>query len=282
MFELKKIVSALLMPLPALLIIGLFGLMLLWFTRHRGLASGFIAFAFLGIFLVSFQPIATSLLRPLERENNPFVPSGQSVDFVMVLGSGHVIDHAMPITSELSRTALMRLAEGIRIHRLYPDSKLILSGYGGGSEISHARMMAKVALALGVSKKDILLLETAKDTWEEAFQAATVVGNQKLVLVTSASHMTRALQEFRQAGMEPTPAPTNFLASNKIKQPWERYKPQAKYLEQTERYWHERLGLWWQQLRELLGAPKAAPEHKPDPDSNVSTPLVSDSITAAA
>ena len=282
MFELKKIVSALLMPLPALLIIGVFGLMLLWFTRQKGLASVFIAFAFLGIFLVSFQPIATSLLRPLERENNAFVPSNQSVDFVMVLGSGHVIDHAMPITSELSRTALMRLAEGIRIHRLYPGSKLILSGYGGGTEISHARMMAKVALALGVNKNDILLLETAKDTWEEAFQAATVVGNHKLVLVTSASHMTRALTEFRQAGMEPTPAPTNFLASNKIKQPWERYKPQAKYLEQTERYWHETMGQWWQQLREMLGKPKAVPEHQPAPDSNVSTPLSFDAATIAA
>ncbi len=125
------------------------GLLLLWFTRRKGLASFFIAFAFLGIFLVSFQPIATSLLRPLERENNPYVPSSTTVSFVMVLGSGHVIDQAMPITSELSRTSLMRLAEGMRIHRMFPGSKLILSGYGGGSSISQARMMAKVALALG-------------------------------------------------------------------------------------------------------------------------------------
>lgn len=255
MFELKKIISALLMPLPALLLLGGFGLVLLWFTRRKGLASGCIAFAFLGIFLVSFQPIATSLLRPLERENEPFIPTAETVDFVMVLGSGHVIDHAMPITSELSRTSLMRLAEGLRIHQLYPESKLILSGYGGGQEISQARMMAKVALALGAKKNDILLLETARDTWEEAFQAASVVGDKKLVLVTSASHMTRALYEFDQAGLNPTPAPTNFLASNKIKQPWERYQPKAKYLEQTERYWHETLGQWWQNLRDLLAAP---------------------------
>ncbi|MGF1714321.1 envelope biogenesis factor ElyC [Photobacterium chitinilyticum] len=272
MFELKKIVSALLMPLPALLIIGFMGLLLLWFTRRKGLASFFIAFAFLGIFLVSFQPIATSLLRPLERENNPYVPSSTTVNFVMVLGSGHVIDHAMPITSELSRTSLMRLAEGMRIHRMFPGSKLILSGYGGGSSISQARMMAKVALALGANKSDILLLETAKDTWEEAFQAASVVGDDKLVLVTSASHMTRALNEFKQAGLTPIPAPTNFLASNKIKQPWERYKPQAKYLEQTERYWHETLGQWWQRLRNLLGEPKQAPQ-QPESTTKISTEL---------
>ena len=39
MFELKKIVSAFLMPLPAMLMLGLFGLLLLWFTRRKGLAS---------------------------------------------------------------------------------------------------------------------------------------------------------------------------------------------------------------------------------------------------
>ncbi|KLV04786.1 membrane protein [Photobacterium aquae] len=252
MFELKKIVSAFLMPLPALLMLGLFGLLLLWFTRRKGLASLFISFAFLGIFLVSFQPVATSLLRPLEKAYPPYVPSGKIVEYVMVLGSGHVIDDAMPITSQLSRTAMVRLTEGIRIHRFFPGSKLILSGYGGGSDISQARMMAKVALALGVHKNDILLLETARDTNEEAFQAKSVVGQSKLVVVTSASHMKRAIQEFNSVGLNPTPAPTNFLASNKIKEPWDRYRPSAKYLEQTERYWHEKMGHWWHQLRDLL------------------------------
>ncbi len=78
-------------------------------------------------------------------------------------------------TSELTRAALMRLTEGLRISRMYPGSKLILSGYAGGREVSHARMMARVALALGVPKTDIILLETAKDTSEEARQAAAFV-----------------------------------------------------------------------------------------------------------
>ncbi|WP_064602928.1 envelope biogenesis factor ElyC [Photobacterium sp. J15] len=268
MFELKKIVSALLMPLPTLLILGFIGLLILWFTRRKGLASTFITFSLLGIFLVSFQPIATSLLRPIERENEPFVPSGEAIQYVMVLGSGHVIDHAMPMTSELSRTSLMRLSEGIRIQRMYPESRLILSGYDGGTGVSHARMMAKVALALGVNKNNILLLETAKDTWEEAFQAASVVGKQKMVLVTSASHMTRALYEFDQAGLAPIPAPTNFLASNKIKQPWIRYSPKAQYLEQTERYWYETLGRWWQRLRDALAGSEPVTEEPATSDTN--------------
>ena len=252
MFELKKLIATLLMPLPALLIIGVIGLLVLWFSRKTKLASGIIAFSFLGIFAVSFQPVSTSLLRPLEQEHRAFVGSSKPIDFIMVLGNGHVIDKTFPITSELSRTALMRLAEGIRIYRMYPGSKMILSGYSGGTTISHARMLAKVALALGVSKSDILLLETAKDTWEEARQAAVFVKQKELVLVTSASHMKRALNEFHSAGLKPYPAPTNYLAQDEVHQFWNKYMPKAIYLEQTERYWHETLGRLWQALRDWV------------------------------
>ena len=150
MFELKKVMSALLMPLPALLIIGLLGLALISFTTKRKTGCFVVLFSFVGIFLVAFQPVSTKLLMPLEREYKAFLPVSGTVDYVMVLGNGHVVDDEIPPTSQLSRTALMRLTEGIRILRMYPGAKLILSGYAGGSEISHARMMANVALSLGV------------------------------------------------------------------------------------------------------------------------------------
>lgn len=250
MFELKKVVSSLLMPLPALLIIGLLGLMLIMFTRKQKTGCFVVLFSFIGIFLIAFQPVSSRLLMPLERQYSAFFPVDEPIDYVMVLGSGHVVDDKIPPTSELSRTGLMRLSEGIRILRIYPGAKLILSGYAAGSEVSNARMMAKVALALGVSKSDIILLETAKDTWEEARQAAAFVTNKKLVVVTSASHMKRALNEFHSAGLKPYAAPTNYLAQENISEIWEKYTPKGKYLEQTERYWHETLGQIWQTLRD--------------------------------
>ena len=250
MFELKKVVSSLLMPLPAMLIIGFIGLMLIMFTRKQKTGCFVVLFSFIGMFLISFQPVASRLLMPIERQYSGFLPVDKSIDYVMVLGSGHVVDDSIPPTSELSRTGLMRLTEGIRILRIYPGSKLILSGYAGGSDVSNARMMAKVALALGVSKSDIILLETARDTWEEARQAAAFVKRKDVVLVTSASHMQRALNEFHSAGLTPYPAPTNYLAQDEIHQFWSKYTPKAIYLEQTERYWHEMLGRIWQSLRD--------------------------------
>nr|QIH42097.1 envelope biogenesis factor ElyC [Vibrio ziniensis] len=252
MFELKKIVSSFLMPLPALLIVGFIGLMLIMFTAKRKTGSLIVLFSLTSLFLISFQPISTSLLMPLERQYPAFLPVERNIDYVMVLGNGHVVDGYIPPTSELSRAALMRLTEGIRIARMYPGSKLILSGYAGGSEFSHARMLARVALALGVAKSDIVLLETAKDTWEEARQAAAFVQSKKLVLVTSASHMERAIKEFNSAGLNPIPAPTNFLAQANITQPWDKYTPQARYLEQTERFWYESLGQLWQKMRDYV------------------------------
>ena len=241
------------MPLPFFLLIGVFGLILLWGTHRYKWAATFLTLSLLGIFLSAFQPVATHLLAPLENQYKGYIANpAKPIRYVMVLGSGHIINPDIPITSELSRTALMRMAEGIRIHRLWPTSKLIFSGYDGGTSISQARITAQVAIALGVSKSDIILLETPKDTEQEAQQAAKLLkgDSQGLVLVTSASHMPRAMTYFHNVGLNPIPAPTNFMAVSGISEPWQKYTPKAQYLEETQLFWHEQLGTWWQQLKD--------------------------------
>lgn len=240
------------MPLPGLLLIGFIGLFILWFSKRKGFASFLLTLSLVGIFLLSFQPITTPLLKSTERMYPSFIAPDVPVEYVLVLGNGHVVDDEISPISELSRAAVMRLTEGIRIYRMYPGAKLILSGYSGGTTVSHARMMARVALSLGVNKSDILLLENARDTHEEAIQTLNSVGKSNLVLVTSASHMPRAMEEFHNLGLKPTPAPTNYLAHSEIKQPWEKYAPKAKYLEQSERFWYEQMGRWFMDLKNLL------------------------------
>lgn len=105
MFELKKVMSALLMPLPALLLIGLLGLALISFTTKRKTGCFVVLFSFVGLFLVAFQPVSTKLLMPLEREHKAFLPVSGTIDYVMVLGNGHVVDDEIPPTSQLSRAA---------------------------------------------------------------------------------------------------------------------------------------------------------------------------------
>ncbi|CED57409.1 putative membrane protein [Aliivibrio wodanis] len=263
MFELKKFVSSMLMPLPGLLLIGFIGLFILWFSKRKGFASFLLTLSLVGLFVLSFQPVTTPLLKSTERIYPSFIAPDVPVEYVLVLGNGHVVDDNISPISELSRAAVMRLTEGIRIYRMYPGAKLILSGYSVGTTVSHARMMARVALSLGVNKSDILLLENARDTHEEAIQTLNAVNKSNLVLVTSASHMPRAMEEFHQLGLKPTPAPTNYLAHSEIKQPWEKYAPKAKYLEQSERYWYEQMGRWFMQLKDLLMAQEQQAQDTP-------------------
>lgn len=66
MFELKKIISSLLMPLPAMLILGFVGLMLIMFTAKRKTGCMIVLLSLTTLFLISFQPFATRVLMPLE------------------------------------------------------------------------------------------------------------------------------------------------------------------------------------------------------------------------
>ncbi|MFY4765197.1 ElyC/SanA/YdcF family protein, partial [Aliarcobacter butzleri] len=54
-----------------------------------------------------------------------------------------------------------------------------------------------------------ITLDTPKDTKEEAIEAKKTVGNQKLILVTTASHMKRAVMLFEKEDLNIIPSPTN-------------------------------------------------------------------------
>ena len=93
--------------------------------------------------MVLFRSFISSLVAPLtifwmfllslERSYPPLTDLNSlsnDIDVhIMVLGSGHTSDPALPANNQLSHNALGRLAEGIRLHRLLPGSKLITSGW---------------------------------------------------------------------------------------------------------------------------------------------------------
>lgn len=128
---------------------------------------------------------------------------------ILVLGSGDTQEPDLTPNDQLSETALQRLIEGIRIHRMLPGSILILSGYGGAASTSHAQTMAQTAISLGVDKEHIILQEQPKNTREEVSAYLSRFGTTRPpVLVTSASHMPRAMYLFNSCGISPYPAPT--------------------------------------------------------------------------
>lgn len=249
MFFIKKIMGAWLMPLPLLLTFIVFSVLLYRFSRFKRSGVILASCSFITILLLSLDPVSARLAATLESQYPSY--AHQKVDFIHVLGNGHTSVDDLPITSQLTPAALTRTVEGVRIFKLNPTAKLIFSGYSGGDKHSNARMNANMAIALGVPKDAIILLEEPRDTIEEAVESKAIVGEKSLALVTSATHMPRAMKIFSQQGLTPYPAPTAHVSKiSNGSMPLYHYFPRAQHLAVTERVAHEWLGLAWLSLKQ--------------------------------
>lgn len=248
-FMLKKWLGLLLMPLPFCSLLTLCGLMLLWCTKWQKMGKLLISIATVLLITLSVRPVSQILIRPLEQQYPPF-PENQHVDFIIVLGHGHISDPSIPLSSQLTEAAAARIAEALRIKQLNPQAHMIFSGSIAGDPVSGAEMYARVAAANGVSRQDMSLIENARDTEEEIRQDSQLIGTHVTALVTSASHMPRAMQLFKSSHANIIPAPTQYvgrIAQEKI--PLYGYLPSGRYLMYSEMALHEWIGRLWNSVR---------------------------------
>ena len=247
LFLLKKILGDLLMPVPIALLLLFWALLLLLRSKTRWLGIIVVFFVTALLFVSSYAPLSNQLISGLENQIPRYQPQESPADYIAVLGSWHQSVKGQPVTSELSPTAIVRLAEGVRIYRLNPGSKLIFTGFHGVIEdpVSYPEKLRELAIALGIPEQDIIIFNGPRDTIEEAEVIADNFPGKSLVLVTTAVHMPRALLLFHQVGLDPIPAPTEHL--NKPFKSWWTF-PTAKALAQTEYWAHEQLGLLWVKL----------------------------------
>jgi uncharacterized SAM-binding protein YcdF (DUF218 family) len=192
-----------------------------------------------------------TLLYKLESTYPTLQKPPSNIHYIYILGGGHNSNKNLPITSNISPSSVVRFDEGLRLYKMLPNVKLILSGYGGlYCDIPHAIMLQKLALALGVKSDDIILAPKPKDTKEEAIKAREIIGDKPFILVTSASHMPRAMRVFASINLYPIPAPTNHLANIKYIHKYDIFSSTALY--KATILWHEYLGIIWHKLITII------------------------------
>ena len=269
-FELKKIISDFLLPLPFFLTLGFLGLLRITFIGRGFFSLLAILTSFVGIFLAAFAPISDNLMHSLE--NKHFAKKNfpkETFLYIIVLGGGSHEYEGLSALENLSNSSLRRLLEGVRLYKEYPGSRMVFSGYAGSNERTMAEMYSAAAQSLGVIREDIDLLEKPRDTAEEAEELKILIDEKKraqiekakkekeevevkeftYVLVTSAYHMDRALLEFKKQGLNPTPIATGYGFIPKTEETWRYYVPRGRHIKTTEHFWHETLGSLWQKIR---------------------------------
>jgi uncharacterized SAM-binding protein YcdF (DUF218 family) len=257
MFLIKKLVGAFLLPLPFSSLLLLVGLLFLWFTKRQRLGKVVTSIGVLILFVFSSSTVSNLLLRPLERSYPPVLaspeqiglPGQPTIKWIVVLGAGDNYTPALPFTTQLGDASLARIVEAIRLHRELPDSKLVVSEGTTYENMSVAEVMARAAQTLGVAEQDIVLEKQARDTEGSARFVQSIVGTDRFILVTSASHMKRAQALFRKLGMDPIAAPTDYESLNNLIPGVTDFLPNSSGARKADLALHEYIGLVWARLR---------------------------------
>lgn len=206
LFALRVVLRAWLLPPGSLIVLALLGLALArrWPRIGRGLAVG----SLLTLLALSLPIVADPLTRALLRYPPLEPAAARDAQAIVVLSGGTRKGPPGAQADELTPVTLERLAYGARLSRV-TGLPLLLSG----GVVTHGEPEAVV---LGrVLERDFGVqarwLETrSRNTTENALESAALLrsaGVRHVLLVTSATHMVRAMQAFDGTGLAVIAAP---------------------------------------------------------------------------
>jgi uncharacterized SAM-binding protein YcdF (DUF218 family) len=240
---LKKILTILIFP------ISLFEIICFWFIYHliRNTVTRKIKIIFISSFvffiIITMQPFSSIFINSLENDYECLLDSNKikSAEYIIILGGGYSDDANMPASSQLSLSSTARLVEGMRLKKINPSAKIIFSGGTQFNENNtQANLLYNAYLSLVNDTGKNILSEQAHNTKSEADEAYKIIGKRKLILVTTASHMPRAVYLFNKMGCNVIAAPCDFTVKNLEYYP---SFPNGMSIKQTEIAIHEYLAI---------------------------------------
>ena len=247
-FYLRKFVGILLTPSLFLAISIVVGTLLQFSPprRRKGrrlLAAGVLALSMISLGL-PFEPVG----RWLEGRHPAILVPEEALElagvrWIVVLGGGHHSGEHLPPSSLPDNASVYRILEGLRLYQAIPESRIIFSGYRAAEPSSDASVNARLARALGVDPERIDLEESPRTTAEEAERVRARVGDDPVVLVTTAIHMPRAVRIFEELGLTVVPSPTGHRAQARRSSIEDWIVPSPTRVAYADAVMHELLGL---------------------------------------
>lgn len=203
-------------PSNAILLLLFAGMVMLWsrwarLGRRLVLASAFLLFA------TGLTPLGHMLILPLEeRFSRTELSGGAAPEGIVVLGGAQDMSIHDARGAITVNEAAERLIEAVLLARRFPDAKILFTG--GSSALFEKRMSeaegaAALFMKLGVARERLLLETAAKNTFQNAqysLDMARPRPGSRWLLITSASHMPRAMGSFRKVGFAIEPWPVDY------------------------------------------------------------------------
>jgi len=163
---------------------------------------------------------------------------------LVVLSAGiRTADPSLAPRERLDSASTQRVITAARLWVEHPVGLFLVSG----TPPRQTEGMVDLATALGVPQGRIVVEGRSRNTRENAAFSAEILrsrGVETVVLVTSASHLRRAVRDFAAAGIPVIPAAADY--SGPFGAEVASFLPSAGALERSQRCLHELLGyLFW-------------------------------------
>jgi uncharacterized SAM-binding protein YcdF (DUF218 family) len=202
--------------------------------RRRKTASRILgSLAALVLLAFSTEPVANALYGWVEAGASRTYRDGETYDAVIVLGGGVDPDATAASGETEFNGAPERALRGWELVRAGKARFLLLSAGLLDPEpgaVPESAILARQLKAWGLDPAQLVEEPRSRNTRENATESARIVadrGWKKLLLVTSAAHMPRALGCFRAVGLDPDTLPVDHRHS---KGPWRSFAPRAVHL----------------------------------------------------
>ena len=209
MFLLKKILTALVLPPAGPLLLAALGLLLI---RRRPRLGRTLAWSGLVLLWLLATPAVTKPMLAAIEDIPPLDPArAKSAQAIVVLGGGSYFAAPEYGGDTVSRWSLERIRHAARLQRETGLPLLVTGGAPLGGVAEGRSMQAALEKDFGVKVRWVE--EASADTRENARLSAPLLreaGIRRVLLVTHAWHMQRALGEFSAAGLEAVAAPTGY------------------------------------------------------------------------
>lgn len=250
-FYLVKIIQTLLMPPALMLLIMLAGLILLHWSQRYGkvlIISGILLLTAASLPIIS-DPIVSAM------ENIPALSKEKmkntDAKAIVILGGGSYPDAPEYGSATVSTATLERIRYGAYIHKQNNLPILVT----GGRVFAYAKT-AEATLMARVLENDFHTPVTwredqSRNTWENAQYSYRMLAQKKInkiILVTHALHMPRAVMCFKAAGFKVIPAPLGFHHRGNGFRIFD-LLPQVDTMESIRDMMHEAIGTLWYRLR---------------------------------
>jgi uncharacterized SAM-binding protein YcdF (DUF218 family) len=216
MFELGRLLWLLLDPLT-LLLIGI-SLACLVYRRYTRTARCLLVASLSLLWAMVVFPLGDWLLRPLEQRFAAPVSLPAHIDGIIVLGGAQQPALTAMTGQPQLNAAAERLTSFVALVRRFPAAKRVMSGGSGvviGAKIPEAETSRLFLAEQGVDPNSIIWENRSRNTVENvrfSQQLLQPKAHENWLLITSASHMPRAMGVFQAHGWRVIPYPVDVRA----------------------------------------------------------------------